>query len=219
MSANKGTKRMDTHKNSEFLIWSVKSRPSCTPSSAQNNGNNTSGMSFIISISGMGLTSKLNWDRLAAASGLPVIYKYDRKKIWKRLLCECILQSHGDRNLPLQTSNKCHASPYLDWVPIRCPPTISDQPNRNAATTWTLVSQHTCTNQSCPWAGTRPRPGKSTAWCSHLRQNRPRTMPPECRYIWLSCGRWWPATDKCSARRRQELGVSKHLARSVRCQF
>lgn len=68
-------KKHESYKKSEFLILSVKSRLSWTPSSTQNNGNNKLGRSFMSSTSGIGFTSKLNWDRFAAANTLPVSWK------------------------------------------------------------------------------------------------------------------------------------------------
>lgn len=78
-----------TYKKSEFLILLVKSRPKCAPSSTQNNGKITSGIVFMISTSGIGFTSKLNCNRLAADNGLPVNYSDGkRKSVWFHLNLE-----------------------------------------------------------------------------------------------------------------------------------
>lgn len=50
----------------------MKSRPKCALSSTQNSGRITDGIFFIISISGIGFTSKLNCNRFAADNGVPV---------------------------------------------------------------------------------------------------------------------------------------------------
>lgn len=61
-----------TYKYSEFLIAFVNSRSKWILSSTQNIGKTTSGIVFMISISGIGFTSRENCNRLSAHNGVPV---------------------------------------------------------------------------------------------------------------------------------------------------
>lgn len=65
----------NTYENTDAFNFLVYFLPKCAPSSTQNIGKTTSGMSFIHLTSEIGFTSKLNWSRFAADNGVPVIYR------------------------------------------------------------------------------------------------------------------------------------------------